>query len=304
MVSNMTYLQKMVLEEIAINKSVNDILKDLDIDSKKLLSILEQLKNKGYEVKREYYSEGNIILGLNTNTKENIPTVHSNKKSEKFIVKSDTHYGSYFERPDLDDTVMNYAVNNGYHYMLHLGDFIDGISDSPNINSRFKTDEGQIKYALKRCPRDKSVIQFILLGNHDSYSKEHFGYNIGTIISKSGFDLVPIGFERGKICVGKDFIGLFHRIGSKSNPDTSVSRITFLGHTHRNKIEVFDDRIKVYVPSLSDINIYDSYLGKGFLTFEVEFTDKREISSCVIDHMVFDNKPIIASEFVYQFKKK
>ena len=300
----MTDLQLKVLEAASINKSIKDIENELGIDDKKLSNVLIQLSNKGYEINREYYYDGNVILTINNSFKNNHPTVHVGTNSQKIIIKSDTHYGSYDERADYDDMVMDFAVKNGYHIMLHLGDFIDGISDSPKINSKFKTEFGQLKYALKRCPRDKSVIQFILLGNHDSYSLEHYGFNIGTIIEKSGFDLVPIGFERGRIGIGRDFIGLFHRIGSKSNPDLSCSKITYLGHTHRHRIEVVDDRLKVYVPALCDINIYDSFVGQGFLTTDFKFNDKKEINECVISHMIFNDKPIIASEFEYQFKKK
>lgn len=301
----MTNIQLKVLECVTLNKSVLEIINELNITDKRLMEVLNQLKNKGYEIRKEYYSDGNIILNLNTNYKDSIPTIHSSKDREKFIVKADTHYGSFNERGDLDDVVMNYAVGNGYHIIFHLGDFMDGISDSPNINGRFKTDMGQLKYALKRCPRDKSVVQFILLGNHDSYSLEHFGFNIGTIIGKSGFDLVPIGFERGKVNIGKESIGLFHRIGNKANPDTSISKITLIGHTHRHVIDISDDRLKVYVPSVSDISIYDSFVGCGFLTMDLGFNSKREITDCIIDHMIFkEDKPIIASELQYTFKKK
>ena len=302
----MTNNQLKVLEYVSLNKSVNEIIKELNINEIKLIEILNQLKNKGYEIKKEYYSDGSVILRTNNNYKDSIPTIHTGNDREKFIIKSDTHYGSYAERPDLDDIVMDYAVKNNYHLMFHLGDFIDGISDSPNIKGRFKTEHGQLKYAIKRCPRDKSVIQLIIFGNHDCYSLEHYGFNIGTIIEKTGFDLVPIGFERGRVNIGKDSIGLFHRIGTKANPDTSISKITLIGHTHRHTIDIVDDRLKIFVPTISDIKIYDSFISSGFLTMNVGFNNKREIIDCVVDHMVFDNgnNPIISSEFQYQFKKK
>lgn len=231
------------------------------------------IKNTGYDFKRNYYSNGDIIY--TPEVRYNVPAsnevnllMSQNDETLRAVVISDTHIGSEKERLDLLEDTYNYCISKGIHVIFNCGDIIDNISNPGKVDS-----EDRVNYLLNNYPFDKSILNFIVLGNHDISPLKVYGQNLMTILNNYHHDLVTIGYCEGLINVKNEAIVLSHPYIDCSLNANKQSKIVFYGHSHFYKIKNFFSQVRylgVSVPPLCNIFTRDiSY--PGILDIELSF---------------------------------
>ena len=192
---------------------------------------------------------------------------------------------------------MNYFDKGNISYVIHGGDFIEGITN----NSKFKNIDNEVKYALKRYPKRDNMTTFLTLGDHDYLSFQKDGYNIENIIENKRLDITPIGTKKGKIHLGNDSIGVIHK-SVKKNKSIYEDKITLIGHSHSSGCEMLENHLNIYIPPISDIIIRG--FAPGFIVLFLDFNNNKKIQTVCVRRMVIENQPLIATEDTYQFVKK
>ena len=101
----------------------------------------------------------------------------------RFIVISDTHFGSIFESIEYLEMVYEYAVKNGIKYIFHCGDLIEGEEyyDSGRSKWEYRNIYLQIEHILNDYCYDESIKNIILLGNHDVKSLKVRGIDLNDV---------------------------------------------------------------------------------------------------------------------------
>lgn len=269
----MSDLTIQLLKLINEGKTLNEISKTLNISHKKIFNYLTMIKNTGYEFKRNYYSNGDIIY--TPDVRYNVPAsnevnllMSQNDETLRAVIISDTHIGSEKERLDLLDDAYNYCVSKGIHIIFNCGDLLDNISNVGQVKS-----EDRINYLLDNYPFDKSILNFIVLGNHDISPLKVYGQNLMTILNNYRHDLVTIGYSEGLINVKNEAIVLSHPYIDCSLSSNKKSKIVFYGHSHFYRVKSFLSQsryIGINVPPLCDIFTKDiSY--PSILDMELSF---------------------------------
>ena len=108
----MSDLTIQLLRLINEGKTLNEISEILNISHKKIFNYLTMIKNTGYDFKRNYYSNGDIIY--TPEVRYNVPAsnevnllMSQNDETLRAVVISDTHIGSEKERLDLLEDTYN-----------------------------------------------------------------------------------------------------------------------------------------------------------------------------------------------------
>ena len=242
-----------VLKLINQGLSVIEITNVLHIDNKKLSEVLKNIRNNGYNLQKQYFSDGTIIptikkdLSFNNRSKISI-----NVKDSVFnaIFISDLHFGSIYDNPDLLNIVYEYALKHNIHVIFNAGDLVDNIYPDSDQVLKNDTIASQIRKVLRVYPYDPSIINFILYGNHDYRSIIDEGLDIGIHLENKRYDLISLGFASSIIKLKSDAIGITHNIKHNQEPPEGVA-ITFKGHSHKSKNSFKDNKV-IFVPSLSD----------------------------------------------------
>ncbi len=167
--------------------------------------------------------------------------------ANKFIAISDTHFGSPKENLQFIDYVYNYAIKENIHYIVHAGDFIEGKSNytlaTPNVDL-------QIKNALRQYPKDNSITNYLLFGNHD-YNALKYDDCSSLFESELNYrtDIYKIGFSKSYLSWNKNvIISVNHEIKDYNNhlPELATA-INLYGHHHKYNLENDD----LLLPTLS-----------------------------------------------------
>ena len=156
-----------ILDMVNNNELLSEIIEKTNLTYKQLYYRLSLLENKGYNIKRKYYSDGQISYELNSNFGDCNKKVLYTKAEEnqiKMVLISDLHLGSLSDRLDLLNEVYNFCVKNNIHIIINAGDIIDGFM---GLGIKKVYGEKQIDYLLRNYPFDSSILNFITLGNHD-----------------------------------------------------------------------------------------------------------------------------------------
>ena len=123
-------------------ETCNTIAGRLGISNKQLYNKILALSNKGFNLSRKYFSNGQIVykvpevyddsLQLSSSTN----TIYSlqEERDIKMLLISDLHFGNELERIDLVDRAFEYCVKNGIHIILCTGDMIDCLPSKSKKN--------------------------------------------------------------------------------------------------------------------------------------------------------------------------
>lgn len=213
----------------------------------------------------------------------------------KFIVISDTHFGSVFENIEYLDYVYEYASKNDINYILHAGDLIEGsYDDFGRCKEEYKTIDSQVEHVLKDYSYDKNIKNMILLANHDVYSIYHYGVDIVPLLSERE-DFQILGYRCAYIKVNDKYISLKHEISRlKNNLKDYLTLIDFIGHSHQYRCNYNKTNTRVRVPTLSDMRS-NLIVNKGFLVCNINFDDLKvnDFSCEYIDFEHMDRKIIL-----------
>ncbi len=285
-------------------ESIKDkkIIFDVNLIKKTINEIIFYLKSRSSgRVKNMITScDNNMILeyeGRVIETNSRCQQVFNiDEESEfKFIVISDTHFGSVFENIEYLDYVYEYASKNGINYILHAGDLIEGsYDDFGRCKEEYKTIDSQVEHVLKDYSYDKNIKNMILLANHDAYSIYHYGVDIVPLLSERE-DFQILGYRCAYIKVNDKYISLKHEISRlKNNLKDYLTLIDFIGHSHQYRCNYNKTNTRIRVPTLSDMRS-NLIVNKGFLVCNINFDDLKvnDFSCEYIDFEHMDRKIIL-----------
>lgn len=303
---------KILIELIKQNKSLNEISQILGLSNKQIFMRLSMLRNSGYLIDKNYYYNGDIRYQLHDPFKStaDIISVITEKDCDtiRIMLTSYTHLGHNDDEIRYIDSMMEYCINNDIHLIFNLGDFFEGFYESRRNYVKFNTPEEQITYALQNYPYDKNILNFILLGNHDTTFWTEFGIDIKTVLENRRHDLVPVDYGYGEINVGGCLFRMQHTLSDEYNkeiPKNHDNRIILKGHSHRYKTNHNGNSLNINVPSLSNLNINPSIMNvPGIIDMQLNINNTT-ICRQQLKHFIFINNQMVqVDEVVYNIPIK
>ncbi|MED9979410.1 MAG: metallophosphoesterase [Bacilli bacterium] len=301
-----------LLNLINEGKTVNEISEILKLSNKAIFCRLNMLRNAGYNFKRLYYSDGNIVYSNGAdmawyNEKNNGVNLITKDNKIDAIVISDIHFGSKYEIEGIMDRIYNYCISNGIHIILFGGDLVDGTFG--NVKRIDNIDE-QLAYIMKKYPFDKSIINFGVLGDHDYSIFKANSRDISLLFSNYRHDIVPLGYYIGKLNIGNDILTFWH--GSKKNylskkkndvipsNDITSRRVALLGHL-RNSFSIvnYGSNTLIKLPSLSGLRDDDEFLPSAI---RIRISLNNDIfSHILVNQLLIGEKIYSINEFNQDF---
>lgn len=256
----------LLLKLIKENKSLNEISEILGLSNKQLFMRLSMLKNSGYLFDREYFYNGDIKYSLTNpfvKLKEDEDCVNiivpSNLDTIRVLLTSDTHLGNVNDDLKLLNAMTDYCVREGIHIVFNAGDFFEGIYEEKS-SCKFLNAKDQISYGLKNYPYDKSILNFLLLGNHDASFWIENGIDISSVLYDRRHDLIPIGYGDGLVNIRNYQFSLQHPITRNKIRNISIKShpymINLAGHSHKFKVKQSSNSLLVYIPTASKVSPY------------------------------------------------
>lgn len=237
-------MNEQILKMMNDEYTLNEIASKLWLSPKMIHQIICEIMNDDYFIHPIYYDNGNIRYIFEDEDNINIFTTNSYFRA---LVISDLHFGSKQENLNYLYKVYDYAKDNNIHIIINCGDIIDG-AFGKTLKNIYDIDK-QIERVIQKYPYDKSILNFICLGNHD-YNALECGYDI-SIIFKERFDLINLGYEESLINIENDQIIIRHPF--KVSNDIFNSKLILEGHHHKMMLKAKENCFCVNVPSLSDL---------------------------------------------------
>lgn len=301
-------------------KILNLLYQGIDLESLKtqtglsstnLALKLTSLRNLGFNIKRKYYSNSDILT-ISKSLEEEKFTQINVKQKFRFLAIADTHYGSKYEKCELTEEAFDYAVVNGIHYIFHAGDFFEGmylINGLKNPNSKSKSSIDEAYRFLKKYPKDPSIHTMGVFGNHDIRSQISDGLDLKKFIETYRPDITILGKEFGAIKTGEDFIVLHHPIHTRyKRYDESVheysdrnninTKIVVRGHLH--SLDSYTDERKNIVLTTSSLSEPIEKCGGWDVTIEyARVGNKTEMYEVIYVPLTFKNK-LVENSAIYK----
>lgn len=214
----------------------------------------------------------------------------------RLLAISDLHLCHKLDRLDLLYKAYQYAVDNNIKYVLNLGDLIEGVMPHNKYDIKEITIDGQVKYVLDNYPYSDKIKTLVLYGNHDFYEKYKGGIDVAQAISSERNDLINLGYGEAYIKVLDNYIKLSHEISLLKKYKKDIETfINLYGHLHKFKTKIYDDKLYVHVPSLSNVSPTNTICIPEVLDINISFT-KNIISNFEID-LIDMEKGIVNSSF-------
>lgn len=303
-----------LLNLINEGKTVNEISETLKLSNKAIFCRLNMLRNAGYNFKRLYYSDGNIVYSNGSdmawyNERRNGTNLITNTNKIDAIVISDIHFGSNYEIEKIMDRIYNYCISNGIHIILFGGDLVDGTFGK---SKRIGNIDEQLAYIMKKYPFDKSIINFGVLGDHDYSIFEANSRDISLLFSNYRHDIVPLGYYVGKLNIGNDILTFYHgnKVNYTKNDDIIISNnnggrnIIFRGHTHR-KLDISNlcSNTLIKLPSLSDLRDDDDEFLPSAIRIRISLNNDI-FSNILVNQLLIGDKIYSINEFNQNFTSR
>jgi len=282
-----------LIKEGTTFQELSDIL---GLSEQQLITKLNYLRNQGFLIEPiyEFDLETKLFLSRNFGSVKSNANIEINALGDtaRFIVISDTHLGHIRDRTDYIQMVFEYAVKHGIHAVIHAGDLAENYSPGDKYKDKLKVKDPikTARYIVENYPKDNSITNYILGGNHDFRTVAHYGVDISTFITQKRPDMVFLGYKLATIEINKDFIAVHHpflqreRVAHESELaellGTKKPAFTLRGHTHRNLYYAEENRPPVvFVPALYDdspekvpgaLDIKINFLGGKINSFEIQ----------------------------------
>ena len=303
----MSDLVKQLLELINIGATINEISEILGLTNKQIYNLITIIKNNGYDFERKYYSTGDIIylpkkrFYLPEETDRGVTLITTPQEKEiTILIMSDPHIGSEYERLDLIEKAFTYCIDNNIHIIIIGGDFIDGMVGP--YGRKHKTNEEQIKYAIKKYPFDKNIITFTVLGNHDYKSLKENGQDFSLILKSYRHDIVPLGYGVGQLNIKNDKIIVLHPLKSNQQVEkfSGARTVIIRGHSHKTRIKILNqsNTIIAYISSISDRVFSENEIMPGAMLATLRFYNGY-ISTITFKQLMLGEKVYTVNEFNY-----
>lgn len=273
----------------------NELVDALKVSEDLFNKYLNELYLNGYDIEKKYYADGSTRLILSNELVDEkgkdgkvVPiTTFSNQNEFKALVISDLHFGCAKERVDLVNNAFEYAVDEGIHTIFGCGDMIDGDPEHSAGKPRILDIQDQIDYFVREYPRDKSILTFTVLGDHEDLAARKNVINIRRAINNMRNDIIVGDYAGFEIPIKDEIIRLEH----KSSDKFKNSKINIFGHAHKYKVTLNSDAYNmkeryftILSPALSDVN----QGGAAFLQLNLCFENKK-IKNITLKEIGFDS---------------
>lgn len=308
-----------LLNLIIDGATIQELKQELKLNNYQLSLKLNSLKNKGFLIEKTYNDDIGTKISLQQNSgqqkiKDNI-RIYTNDSTDKirFVIIADTHFGNIGDRFDLIESIYEYAIKHGIHSILHLGDLIEGFNPRINNIDRLKMTDAieTAKYVTKNYPKDNSITNYILLGNHDFRTICTQGFDISTLISNARLDMEFLGYKNATIELRKDSIGLQHptTIENHHTYDFQFKQyykdkltkplICFRGHLHNSLFYTFQDITIVCAPLL-----YNSTVQKPLGAWDIilYFNSQNKIENIELQPLVVEPKVTPTTKILHKIR--
>lgn len=291
-----------IIRLINLGLSANEICLKLGLSNKQLYYRLSLLKINGYDLRRKYYSDGEITYYLKKDNDEyhdNVSILTSPKDTQfKAIVISDLHISSVLERIDLINDVYDYCIKENINIIINAGDLVDGTFGKRR--KKYYNSFEQIDYLTKIYPFDKNILNFVCLGDHDYSLKKVYGQDIKIALENRRHDIIPLGYGTGILEVKNDEIIVRHKCND-INCDVSFNKkLILVGHCHQAKTIIGAGDVEIFVPSLSNILLSENnQLAPSMIKMTLSFINGY-FKTGVFEHLLLKDKIYKASESQYE----
>lgn len=303
----MSELNIKILDLIDKKYTINEILSELNISREQLTKAFRKMKILGMNFKKKYYSNGEIIYIPNKEIyippKTSYVNIITEPRSDIFraLFISDLHLGSEFEHIDAIHKAYDYCIVNNIHIIVIVGDFLDGINKGRAESKLHSNPLEQMEYASKIYPFDNTILNFLILGNHDIDSLISFGIDFAENLSSFRHDIVPIGYGHGYINIKNDRILLAHPlcIGMSYEHNLTSNYLLVKGHQHAAKSIIgANGNCSLAVPSLSNLFLTENEFLPGAIDLTIKFKGGY-FDTIYYEHLLFGDKIYAISSTQY-----
>ena len=244
-------IRKMLLKKLTSKTSLQYLYEQINADMDTILAEISKLEYEGYEVNK-WTEDGTKFVQFRKRRYDNHAKVKIDPADEvKFLVISDTHYGHKKSEKEFTKEVIKYAYEKGIRNVLHVGDLTEGhyMSIRPRAIQELEAIgfDDQLELADKSLPKHDGLVYYMISGNHDhTYTRHAFANPVRSLAYRRQ-DVKYLGYNFGKILIGKIDIALVHptdgigqNYGLKLHKyiDRAVgekqARIVLMGHYHKH----------------------------------------------------------------------
>jgi len=288
--------QLSIINLIQNGYSLNDISQILSISLKQLSVYTRELTNKGFDFQPKYYSNGEILYNINKNLElepsVGTPIYTSPKENEiTLIAISDLHLGNQLSNIRAINTIYDYCINNDIHIIINAGDVFDALTFGNHNLKKYNNYTDLFEKSIHEYPQDKSIINFLVLGNHDVDSLINTGQNVATYLKNYRQDIVPIGYGIGEILLKNSTILIKHSLKKTiHSTDKKIQDYSFVlkGHGHQTNL-IDNGTPQIGVPSLSNLKFNGNELPPEALKITIKFNEGH-IYGAAVSQLLIKNK--------------
>ena len=289
-------------------KSFIEICNELQLKDYEVIGLIGLMKQDGELID---YVNGELVR-LKTPPKINdVYQVEASSSHIPFLLISDTHLCSKYDRLDILRYLYAKADERGVKHILHSGDFTDGRSNRPEHIYELKETsyEGQVDYCVDKYPTFSGKT-YVISGNHDDWWYKSTGSEIVKAIAKRRDDIVYLGSDVADLKIGKLKIRLFHGKGGNayaksykiqkyldSIPLEERPHILQTGHVHQSFYMKQDDTHCFQTSCLEDLTPFARSMGlandKSVWWVDVNIDDRGKIESINQELETFNTKKLV-----------
>ncbi len=296
----MSAVEKKLLNLIANNCSINQIMRELNINYQELYQSLNVLKKHGKNMEKQYYYNGNIVLNQTNQGNQDESQIKllgdKNQENFNFMVTSDFHIGNASENLQAINAMCNYCKKENISIVLNGGDLLDSIG----VGNKFDNYNKLIEYAINKHPFHNNLTHFICLGNHDIDSLEKDGIDLKQVLIKNRPDIIPLGYGYGVLNIKNNYILIEHNVKRGIKRPKLHFPIILSGHSHIMSITFVNDVLTVKIPTLS--NLVNGTLNvPSALKLNIIF-QYNSIYKVTIEHLVFYNQLHSINKMAFNFQ--
>ena len=181
---------------------LKDIAEELDIPDVKVMGLVNILKERGLNIVVVKKDDGIFLLNQGEREYHN-DYKHSfnsgNDHKMKFLVISDTRFGSKFAQKTILNELYQRAYEQGINHVIHTGNMTEGLYKMSNnmIDTLIEKDTfSQAKFVVQNYPYIEGMKTYFITGKKDQTHLKENKIDIGRKIANDRNDLVYIGNKR------------------------------------------------------------------------------------------------------------
>ncbi len=297
----MTEINNKIYDLLITGYTINEIADMLNLSPKQIHQRIIKMKNQGYLLTQEIYSDGEIKYIQNLylpEIKTNTTNLKLTTNSFKAMLISDLHFGNEKQNITYLNKIYDLCVKENINIIINAGDIIDGPSSK---GKQIITDiNKQIKYTIKNYPYDRNILNLICFGNHDYDALQKTGRDIKLTLENARPDFIGLGYAFGIINLGNDQIIVSHKTtGLPFHPVTN--KIILSGHHHKLAFTEKADSFLVNIPTLSNLCFNEKHKLPGAIIMDLSLNKEGFIKNGYFESLLINKKIYTIGENSFEF---